>query len=82
MLRNSLHIFFCRIRVVFLMGRSQEKFDQEFIEKENKKFGDILQSDVSDIYEFLPEKVLFALVATIITVYKFNKIFSHIAFLI
>ena len=64
-----MKLFFCRIGVVFLIGKSQEKFDQEFIEKENIIFGDILQSDVPDLYEFLPEKVMFALVVTIITVY-------------
>jgi len=47
-----------RVRIVFLIGKSDDKIDQDFIKKENKVFGDILQSDVPDLYNFLPEKVL------------------------
>ena len=49
---------FFRIGIVFLIGKSDELEEQEFIKRENKVFGDILQSNAPDLYKYLPEKVI------------------------
>lgn len=51
-------LFYFRIGIVFLIGQSEEIEEQEFIKRENKVFGDILQSEVPDLYKYLPEKVM------------------------
>ena len=43
---------------IFLVGSALTSRDQEFLERENEMFGDILQSNVSDAYKSLPKKVL------------------------
>ena len=40
-----------------MIGKSEYKNFEKILRKENKLFGDILQSDVSDSYRSLPEKV-------------------------
>jgi len=47
-----------RFGVVFMIGKSEDKNYEKILRKENNLFGDILQSDVSDSYRSLPEKVL------------------------
>ena len=40
-----------------MIGKSEDQNFEKLLRKENSVFGDILQSDVSDSYRSLPEKV-------------------------
>jgi len=47
-----------RFGIIFMIGKSEDQNFEKLLRKENSVFGDILQSDVSDSYRSLPEKVL------------------------
>ena len=44
-----------------MIGKSEDENYEKILRKENNLFGDILQSDVSDSYRSLPEKVKYYL---------------------
>nr|XP_039258405.1 lactosylceramide 1,3-N-acetyl-beta-D-glucosaminyltransferase A-like isoform X2 [Styela clava] len=47
-----------RIKTVFILGTTKNQTVQSYIVKESEKYGDILQIDIPDDYEHVPDKVL------------------------
>ena len=48
-----------RFTVVFLLGKTAEKSDQDLINAESEKYNDLVQGDFLDLYHNLPDKGLF-----------------------